>query len=313
MKCLVLGVNGQDGSFLAEKLVSEGNEVEGWGRQESYRFDSVQDGLRYSIVDLRDGDAVRRGIEVFAPDEIYCVAATHGAAGFSYEPVLDSVLDVNIKALYYALEYARCSGNSARIFYASSAKVFGDPLPGVISNETPRRNQCLYSISKNASENLIQYYRDRHGVKVSVGVLFNHESNRRSMEYFLPRMCSGVAAAARGQSGMSEFRTLDFFCDWGSAEEFMSLAIQSLRVENPGTFLMATGKTLKARDLVSRVYSQFGLDYRKFVNCSNPDFVGNPYQVELDSMLATIGVVPEVGAVDLCCRMVSEILSAHGA
>lgn len=311
MKCLVLGANGQDGSFLVEQLAAGGADVEGWGRQESYRYAPPPGKLRYRQVDLRDGAAVREGIEAFAPVEIYCVAATHGSAGFSYEPVWDAALDVNTKSLYYALEYARNSAVPVRIFYASSAKVFGDPLPEDISMATPRRNQCLYSITKNASENLIQYYRDRHGLQVSVGILFNHESNRRSSAYFLPKMCAGVALAVRDPETTTEFRTLDFFCDWGSAEEFMSLAIRSLRAGKPSTCLMATGKTYRAGDLVARVYEDFGLDYRDHVKCGTAGEAGRFYRVEIDSMVESIGAAPGIDALELCRRMVSEQLAGH--
>lgn len=309
MKCLVLGANGQDGSFLVERLASGGDLVEGWGRQESYRHAPAPGSLRYRRVDLRDGAAVRDGIAAAAPDEIYCVAATHGSAGFSYEPVWDDALDVNTKSLYYALEHARNSPNPVRIFYASSAKVFGEPLPEAISMATPRRNQCLYSITKNASENLIQHYRDRHGVGVSVGVLFNHESNRRSSAYFLPKLCAGVAAAVRERDSAIEVRTLDFHCDWGSAEEFMSLAVRSLREGEPATFLMATGRTWRAEDLVSALYGSFDLDYRDHVRCAADLPPGRPYRVEVDSMKEAFGAVPAIDALELCRRMVAELLA----
>lgn len=309
MKCLVLGANGQDGSFLVERLASGGDEVEGWGRQESYRYAPAPGKLHYRQIDLRDGAAVREAIETFSPAEVYCVAATHGSAGFSYEPVWDDALDVNTKSLYYALEYARNSQDPVRIFYASSAKVFGEPLPESISLATPRRNQCLYSITKNASESLVQYYRDRHGLEASVGVLFNHESNRRSSAYFLPKLCAGVARAVRDRRSTTEVRTLDFFCDWGSAEEFMSLAIRSLREGEPATFLMATGTTWRAEDLVSELYGGFGLDYRDHVRCAADLPPGRPYRVEVDSMRESFGAAPEIGALELCRRMVAELLA----
>lgn len=217
-RCLVLGVNGQDGSFLAEILRAERNLVWGLGRQSASRYLSEDASFHYIQCDLRDQAKLSAVLNETAPEEIYHLAAVHGSSGFSYEPVWGSVLDVNVKSLHAVLEYSREQNRPVRIFYASSAKVFGTPLSGSISIESPKRPDCLYAVSKIAAENLLHYYRRVHGVQASIAYLFNHESVRRSAGYFIPAVMEVVRSALKRENFRTEIYTLDFYCDWDAPE-----------------------------------------------------------------------------------------------
>ncbi len=179
MRCLVLGVNGQDGSYVAETLISQGHQVCGVDKQPISRYVDESTQFSYRCVDLRRQDRLRELLEDFHPDEAYHLAAVHGPSGFNYEEVWADALDVNVKSLHTVLEYARITNRQLRIFYASSCKVFGAPLTGRISIKSTRQSTCLYSATKLCAEHLLNHYRDKHKIEGNIGYFFNHESVRR--------------------------------------------------------------------------------------------------------------------------------------
>jgi len=171
---LILGVNGQDGSYLAECLLTRGFAVLGVGRQAASRWVEAP-GFRYAAIDLADAMALDELLVAEKPDEIYHLAAVHGPAGYPYEAIWQSALAVNLGALHVCLEHIRTRAKLSRLFYASSVKVFGENPPAVIDEETPRVSDCLYGITKNAAFDLVRYYRARYDVWGSVGIFSNHD------------------------------------------------------------------------------------------------------------------------------------------
>jgi GDPmannose 4,6-dehydratase len=162
--CLVLGVNGQDGSFLAERLLAEGYCVVGVGRQETSRWiSSPRPNFRYCQYNLSNVENFPKFVESFSPDYIYHAAAIHGAAGFNYEEVWYSAHAVNTLITHAALEYCRANVE-CRFIYLSSSKVFNYSDGDLITEGTTKKSDCIYSITKNSSSNLIEYYRKRYGV-----------------------------------------------------------------------------------------------------------------------------------------------------
>ena len=265
-KSVVFGANGQDGSFLVEILSAQGHEVLGLGRQAAARYPVSSSNYRYEMVDLRDAEATREVLEGFRPDRVFHVAAVHGAYGYSYEKAWRDTLAVNVGALHVALEFARQSSARPSIIYASSAKVFGDRLTGRITERSCRHSSCLYSITKNTAESLIEYYRVIHGVSASIAFFFNHESQRRPTEFFIPTIVSALAAAIKDHTHRINVKTLDFYCDWGSASEYMEFLVEMSDLPPPGQdVIIATGRTMYGRDFVSRLFACYGLVYRRHI------------------------------------------------
>lgn len=263
---MVFGANGQDGSFLVEILSLQGHEVLGLGRQAAARYPVSSPNYRYEMVDLRDAEATREAVEGFRPDRVFHVAAVHGASGYSYEEVWRDALAVNVEALHVALEFARQSSARPTIIYASSAKVFGDPLTGRITERSSRHSSGLYSITKNAAEALIEYYRVTHGVSASIAFFFNHESQRRPAEFFIPTIVAALAASIKDHTHRINVDTLDFYCDWGSASEYMEFLVEMSDMPPPGEdMIIATGRTMYGKDFVSRLFARYGLDYRRHI------------------------------------------------
>jgi GDPmannose 4,6-dehydratase len=286
---LVLGVNGQDGSYLAERLLERGYTVIGVGRQAESRYAKAGDRFRYESLDLEDVAALENLLVRVDPDLAFHVAAVHGAAGFQYEPVWRQMMTVNVLTLHAILEHARLRRRDLRIVYASSAKVFPGPLSGVIDETTPQRPTCLYSIGKIAALNLIGQYRDGHGIAASNLFLFNHESARRAPGYFVPTIVRCLAAARHDQSSSTTLQNLNFYADWSAAAELMDIAIDIAEQAPDQDFVLASGTTWHARQAVDALFRRHGLDYRRHIHELNVARDAGPeFRVSLERLNAAI-------------------------
>lgn len=294
-RAVVIGANGQDGAFLVGHLCRRGYTVLGLGRQETFRHARPAGGFSYAGLDLRDDGELSRIIADQAPDLVFHVAALHGAAGTQYEPVFRDMQAVNTGSVHVVLEQARLRTPNLRLVYASSLKAFGDQPSALIDETSPRVSSCLYSITKNASHDLIGYYRHRHGVKASVLLLFNHESPLRPDGFFMPRIIDLLARALAGDSTGGEVHTLDFNCDWGDAVEFMDIAVDVAERVPGDDFVLASGKTWYARDFVAELFAHYRLDWREYVRerVATDTARGKGYQASVEKLRSRLGRVPQ--------------------
>ena len=191
-RSLVLGVNGQDGSYLAKSLLRRGHHVTGIGRGPASHYIAVSTRFQYVPCDLIQAQHLVQLINETDYDFAFHFAAVHGADGFCYETVWRDMMTVNVSTLHALLEHARLKRPHMRVIYAGSCKIFPAPLVGTIDEMTPARASCLYSIGKIAGRDLIAYYRSRHGVIGTNLVLFNHNSPRRPMQYLLPTLARAI-------------------------------------------------------------------------------------------------------------------------
>ncbi len=304
---MVIGANGQDGSFLCDHLLARGYYVLGLARQKTARHVAPHPRFAYQSVDLRNDAELTEALRTFHPDLVFHVAAVHGAAGIQYEPIWQDALAVNVAAVHRVLEYMRLECPSTFFVYASSSKVYGDPLPARINARTVPRPHCLYSITKIAAGNLISQYRERHGVKASILYLFNHESERRGLQFFIPKLVVALAAAKADASTRISVRTLDFHCDWGSASEYMDIAVEIAEQRAARDFVMASGKTWLGRDLARDLFAAHGLDYRQHITeeARSTDLPA-PFHASTADLRRTIGRKPSRSIMEVC----NEILAA---
>ena len=256
---LVLGVNGQDGSYLAERLAHNGWHVVGTSRQAAARPELAGLLAAYHALDLTDTAALQQLLPAVQPDAIFHTAAVHGAAGFRYEDVWHSAHAVNTLSLHAVLDHARGARPGVQVVYFSSAKVFGELQGRVIDEATPRVSTCIYSITKNAAADLVQYYRARHGVAASVVWLFNHESARRPGPFFVPQVLDALAKSLADRRHKATLGSLDFWCDWGHAQEYMALLADGCDALRGQDVVLATGHTVWARDVVTELFAGAGL------------------------------------------------------
>lgn len=309
-KALVVGCNGQDGTFLCRHLLERGHHVVGVGRQAESRGSYGERAFEYVSMDLSSSTtALSEFLERVRPDLVFHVAAVHSSSGMTqYEPRFAAMLAVNVVSMHAILEYLRTTNPEARALYASSAKVFGAPLPERINERTPRMSACLYAITKNAAGDAIRYYRATHGCKVSQLFLFNHESELRPESFFIPKLARIVASAVLGRPNGESFATLDFYCDWGAASEYMDIAVDALERAPGEDFVLATGRTLHARELVRTVAADHRVDLSDQVAAAASAPSQPAYQVDVSNLQHKLQRAPRVRVETLLQQLVEDQL-----
>lgn len=306
-KAVVIGSNGQDGTFLVKHLLDKNYAVLGIGRQDATSCAVPNARFTYIQSDLTIDHALLEPLRAFEPEIIFHVAAVHTSAGGEYESVFEQMLKVNVGSVHTILEYLRAH-RSASFMYASSAKVFGVPLPAIINADTPKLDQCLYSITKNAAKHLIDYYQKQYDLKTSVVYLFNHESELRPDNFFIPKVLDCLAKSIRDAKHMSEVYTLDFFCDWGSAEEYMEIVIEMLERFPGESYVLGSGTCSSAAQLVKRLFLDYGLNYQehflqKKAASGSPE---QPYLVDVSKLSGCLNRVPHVSIYEVCKTMLAS-------
>ena len=303
-RALVLGVNGQDGSYLAESLLFRGFTVTGLARSPNSRYVRASPRFQYIQCDLRDRSRLNEAIAAAKPDCAFHMAAVHGAAGFKYEALWDDLVAVNISALQSLVEHARLHNRDMRVVYASSAKVFPTPWAGTINEDTPQKSTCLYSVSKITSREIMAYYREAHGVRSTNVILFNHESPRRPRSFLLPQLADTRRRATLDPSSQLRVRNLDFWIDWGSAEEFMDIVVDIAELSDAPELVLGSGVTWNARELTHQLFERAGLDLSDHVIETDPVKNTDPnFHVDLTRLTAAVGRTPKKSVFDIVDAM----------
>jgi GDPmannose 4,6-dehydratase len=305
-EALVLGVNGQDGSYLAEHLLARGRRVTGVGRQPESRHVPPQPRFQYVSLDLTDLDDLERLLAERRPGSIFHFAAVHGASGFAYEPVWRDLQLVNVAVTHCVLEHLRARKGEGHLLFPSSAKVFGSAPPARISEETPRVSDCLYTITKNAGHELVRYYRTRHGVRATVVVLFNHESPRRPSDFLVPTLVRAVAEALSGAGAHLEIRTDDFHCNWGDAREYMEVCVDLAEAGVEDDVIVAHERTWYGRDFVHELFARYGLSCEDHVTARHRGERSPSFEVDTGRLEKTLGRRPTRGILEVCDDILRE-------
>jgi len=309
-RSLILGVNGQDGSYLADALLARGHEVVGVGRDGDSAYVRTEPTFRYVSADLRDTESFAGLVAEVAPDQAFHVAAIHGASGFAYEALWRDMMAVNVMALHVLLEHARMAASAMRIVYAGSSKAFPPPLAGVIDENSVVRATCLYGIGKIAARDLMAHYRAHHGIRSTNLILFNHESPRRPPEYLLPTLARAISASKRDPQHRTVIKTLDFYVDWGAADEFMDIAADIAEKTDEPEFVLGSGTTWHGREAAQHLFAMHGLDAgRHLTETLAPGDPGPSFQVSLDRLEKAIGRRPkkDIG------QIVNEMIASESA
>lgn len=305
---LVMGVNGQDGVFLARHLAARGYDVVGVARQDrpSPRLDGLP--VTYVPLDLGQPDALSALLAEHRPALALHAAAVHGSADSRFEPDFLRMLAVNCGSLHPLLEHARLADPAMRIVYISSSKVFGPRYPAVVNERSPRTASCLYTTSKMAAEGLLSHYRRAHGVKASILYTFNHESEFRQPSFFTAKLADALAQALRSPEHRSTFMTLDFHCDWGSASEFMDLACDIAEKAIGEDVVLGSGTTVFARTVARDFFAKHGLELDRHVVTTQPprpDRKDDIYQVDIAALERLTGRRPALSILDVLDHMLA--------
>jgi GDPmannose 4,6-dehydratase len=265
---LITGVTGQDGSYLAELLLGKGYRVFGTTRSEKHPALVLPDGLRLLQLDLQNYEAVERLMRELSPDEVYHLAG-QSSVGMSYRDPAGTFVSVACGTLH-VLEALRVTKLPARTFVAGSGEVFGDIGFERAHERTPFRPNSPYAVAKAASASLVQSYRGAYGMHACVGLLFNHESPRRPLQFVTRKIVRAACEIALGRSHQLELGDLSVVRDWGWAPEYVEAFWRMLRLEQPEDFVLATGESHPLEQFVAEAFSSVGLHFRDHV-VSNPE------------------------------------------
>ncbi len=266
-KALITGILGQDGTYLARWLVKKGCEVHGtirlaFSREEERirrRFPPEElPRLHFHTASLEDPFSIAAVLQESNPDEVYHLAGVSDSRQSFLMPE-QSLQSITVGTLRL-LEAGRLRHPGLRYFLASSCEVFGAPEQSPQNEETPRRPLTPYGIAKQAADHFARLYREKYGLFISVGLLYNHESPLRPPNYLSRRVAKAVAAIRKGDQKKLRLGDLQAQRDWSDARDIAQGFCLALQAPQPGDFVFASGSTRTVRDFVSAAFAAAGLD-----------------------------------------------------
>lgn len=317
-KCaLITGITGQDGSYLAEFLLDRGYQVHGIVRRAAieapetsmHRIRHIADRLHLHPASLESYPSLFKTIHRIQPDECYHLAAESFVSN-SFEDAF-STMSTNINGAHYMLSSVLEGAPDCRFYFAASSEMFGKVSAAPQQEGTPFHPRSAYGISKCAGFDLTRNYREAYGLHATSGILYNHESPRRGLEYVTRKITSHVARIKLGQIDTLWLGNLDAKRDWGHARDYVRAMWLMVQQDAPDDYVIATGRVHSVRELCELAFDHVGLDWRNHVK-SDPKFY-RPTETGIlqgDAFKArrVLGWEPEVSFEELVREMVEADL-----
>ncbi|MCK8787041.1 GDP-mannose 4,6-dehydratase [Roseomonas sp. NAR14] len=321
-RALITGVTGQDGAYLSQLLLDKGYEVFGLLRR-SASADVVDGRLRWlgiaGQVRMLDGDlldlaSVIRALNEVKPDEVYNLGAQSFVKTSWNQPLLTG--QVTALGAGIMLEAVRLAAPGARFYQASSSEMYGLIQEPVQSEKTPFYPRSPYAVAKLYAHWMTVNYRESFGMHASSGILFNHESPLRGIEFVTRKVTDGAARIKLGLAGELPMGNLDAKRDWGHARDYVKAMHLMLQQDEPDDYVVATGRTTTVRDMCRIAFAHVGLDYEEHVKV-DPAFL-RPAEVDVllgDPAKARekLGWEAETSLEDMIAEMVEADLARHRA
>lgn len=316
-RALITGITGQDGSYLAEHLLDLGYEVHGLVRRVAMedparrmsRLLPTLDRLKLHSGSLESLPSLFQVVQNVQPDEVYHLAA-QSFVSYSFEDSF-STFRSNIDGTHHLWEVIRQVKPDCRCYFAGSSEMFGRVRETPQTEQTPFHPRSPYGISKVTGFDLTRNYREAHGMFMASGILFNHESPRRGMEFVTRKISWHVAQIKKGKCQRLALGNLEAMRDWGYARDFVRAMHLMLQQEQPDDYVVATGEVHSVREFCELAFSHVGLDYEKYV-VVDPAFYR---PAEVDILLGNASKArqqlkwsPEVSFKDLVQMMVDHDL-----
>jgi GDPmannose 4,6-dehydratase len=266
-RALITGIGGQDGSYLAERLLGRGYEVFGVVRSRSGadypNLDVVRERIAFIDTDLLDQRSLIDALARARPDELYNLASVSFVPASWEEPV--ATAEHAAVGVTMLLEAIRAVNPQIRFYQASSSEIFGEPRESPQGPDTPLSPVTPYGVAKAYGHFITRSYRHRYGLHASSGILFNHESPRRPLEFVPRKVAHAAAAISLGGTGELVLGDLDARRDWGYAPDYVEAMWLMLQAAKPDDYVVATGETHSVRELVEIAFAHAGLDWREHV------------------------------------------------
>jgi GDPmannose 4,6-dehydratase len=317
-KALITGVTGQDGSYLAELLLDKGYEVVGVVRRTSHhsyeRIEHLIDRLEIVPADLLDQHSLTQVIQQARPDEVYNLAAQSYVPTSWTQPVLTG--EFTALGVTRILEAIRLAHPAARFYQASSSEMFGRVQETPQTERTSFYPRSPYGVAKVYGHWITVNYRESYGLYAVSGILFNHESPRRGIEFVTRKVTDGVARIRLGLATELRLGNLDARRDWGFAGDYVDAMWRMLQQPEPRDYVIGTGVSHSVRDLVEAAFAHVGLDWEQYVRV-DPNFI-RPAEVDVltgdaSKARAELGWSPKVSFRELVAMMVDADLARLAA
>jgi GDPmannose 4,6-dehydratase len=308
-KALITGVTGQDGSYLAELLLEQGYSVAGMVRRLSapnvWRIQHLLDRITLVQADLLDQLSLIKAVEAVQPDEFYNLAAMSFVPASWDQPMLTG--EYNSQGVTRALEAVRSVNPRIRFYQASSSEMYGRVREVPQTETTPFYPRSPYGVSKVFGHYITVNYRESYNLFAVSGILFNHESPRRGIEFVTRKVTDGAARIKLGMADTLSLGNLDACRDWGFAGDYVRAMWLMLQQDAPDDYVVATGEAHSVKELVEIAFDHIGFDWKKHVK-TDPRFlrpaevdhlIGNPAKAK-----AKLGWAPKVSFKELVTMMV---------
>ena len=279
-RAIITGITGQDGSYLAELLLSKGYEVVGTVRRASapnyWRIQHLLNRITIKPADLLDQLSIIRLVDEVRPDEMYNLAAMSFVPASWDQPMLTG--EFNAQGVTRVLEAVRHVDPTIKLYQASSSEMFGKVREIPQTELTPFYPRSPYGVSKVYGHYITVNYRESYGLFAVSGILFNHESPRRGLEFVTRKVTDGVARIKLGQTDTLSLGNLDARRDWGFAGDYVQAMWMMLQQDHADDYVISTGISHSVRELVETAFARAGLDWNKHVKL-DPKFI-RPAEVE---------------------------------
>jgi GDPmannose 4,6-dehydratase len=319
-RALITGVTGQDGAYLSQFLLNKGYEVFGLLRR-SASADIIDERLRWlgihGKVKMLDGNLIDlsslfRAVQGVQPDEVYNLGAQSFVKSSWNQPLLTG--QVTAMGAHNVLEAVRSVAPNARFYQASSSEMYGLIQQSVQNETTPFYPRSPYAVSKLYAHWTTVNYRESFGLHASSGILFNHESPLRGIEFVTRKVTDGVAQIKLGLAKELKLGNLDAKRDWGHARDYVRAMWLMLQQEKPDDYVVATGRTTSVRDMCHLAFSHVGLDWEDFVKTD----ANHLRPAEVDVLLGdatkaktVLGWQPEISLEEMMAEMVEADLARY--
>ncbi|GAK41116.1 GDP-mannose 4,6-dehydratase [Paenibacillus sp. TCA20] len=278
---LITGVTGQDGSYLAELLLNKGYTVYGLRRRSSTanyeNVEHIQEKIHWISGDLTDLASLIEAVKISNPDEVYNLAAQSFVAASWPQPLLTG--QITALSVTNMLEAVRIVKPDAKFYQASSSEMFGKVVETPQKETTPFYPRSPYGVAKVYGHWITVNYRESFNMFACSGILFNHESPRRGLEFVTRKVSDGVARIKLGLQNELRMGNLDALRDWGFAGDYVNAMWLMLQQQEPDDYVIASGEMHTVRELLEVAFSYVGLNYKDYV-VVDPEFV-RPAEVDL--------------------------------
>ena len=315
---LITGITGQDGSYLSELLLDKGYDVHGIVRRLSTpnisRIEHILNKIQIHDADLSDQQSLTNTLAKVKPDEVYNLAAQSFVATSWQQATLTG--DATGLGVTRMLEAVRTAVPKARFYQASSSEMYGKVLEVPQSEQTAFYPRSPYGVAKVYGHYITQNYRESFDMFAVSGILFNHESPRRGIEFVTKKITDGVARIKAGKQEKLHLGNLDAERDWGYAKDYVEAMWLMLQQETPDDYVIATGETHSIRKFCKLAFDYVGLNYEdhvvvdpKFFRPAEVDILLGDYQ----KAKKNLGWKPKTSLETLVQIMMDEDLKVHGA